>query len=141
MGTVPALHSPSEQVYRLESKTNTMSKDSLTEQKMTGRASCQNTWSCSPPTLTTGNLKFAPIVDFFLGWLESPSSLAGSQFSQLRRSMGGKEKNRLFRKSFLAKKLRDWWKVLRKVMTLNSKEIADNIVRAGQKTTGRKTKS
>jgi len=48
-----------------------------------GRASCQNTWSCSPPTLTTGNLKFAPIVDFFLGWLESPSSLAGSQFSQV----------------------------------------------------------
>jgi len=38
MGTVPALHSPSEQVYRLESKTNTMSKDSLTEQKMTGES-------------------------------------------------------------------------------------------------------
>jgi len=48
-----------------------------------GRASCQNMWSCSPPTLHTRNLKFAPIVDLFLGWLESPSSLAGSQFSQV----------------------------------------------------------
>jgi len=48
-----------------------------------GRASCPNMWSFSPPTLHTRSLKFSPIIVFFLGWLESPSSLAGSLFSQV----------------------------------------------------------
>jgi len=78
MGTVPALHSPSEQVYRLESKTNTMSKDSMTEQKMTGESLLPKHVELLTPYSAHKKPKVRPNrrlvlgvvgVTFIIGWL------------------------------------------------------------------------
>merc|ERR1712062_793611 len=102
---VPALHSPSEQVYRLESKTNTMSKDSMTEQKMTGESLLPKHVELLTPYSAHKKPKVRPNrrlvlgvvgVTFIIGWL---SILTIATFN------GRQEKESLAQKIFSGKEV------------------------------------
>jgi len=108
MGTVPGRHSPSGRVYRLESKTNTMSKDSLTEQKMTGESLLPKHVELLTPYSAHRKPKVRPNhrlllgvvgVTFIIGWLSilTIATFNGRQGKEsfAQKILSGKEVERL----------------------------------------------